>query len=960
MHRQRLSELQRALQPESHHSQIRRPRNDPDPQPHPILATGPTAHLLAEHARVEQQRASIESRFHSGWRRHEVEPAEVARPPQPELFKPKRRFGANSAHATVASLAQYVAAARADRRGAQPLATTSVPRPTATPVPKEAPLRSPLQQQIPDRTPWRRFGAGSGTGELLSSDGSPLDLPLDLLQEMSDMSVSADGLPIDAARAIQVGDAARAAGAGRAKAQIRVGPVAARHMTQLVAMLWNASSRLSAVHGALGERVASIRGAAEATALSSLWLPGGGQAGVLWPCVSRSSGQRRSNGNGHAEGDALARLWREMPHATSMVMPDGTVVGGSSPRGKGGATAALDAELERLTGLEGIMAPEADAMAAACIDPSRLLDHLNSSLPASARPQIGDAAAAAVGDGASSPLLQLVAFDGDGRGGSGDSHSQMLMAMPLQPGASSGGSKALRAVSARGSLQLWWWWWGPWWWWWRWWYWYWYRWAPPQHTPQFLLPNRHELPDKILVHQPLSVCMYAESWWMFPTVVSVEAIDGNEPECEFSYWSWHHHFSCHFGRRCSPYPSCCRTYKWFWWWQRQTCFAIRCKRPGTTRLKVSQAWAWYSNRIRTAISKNISIARRGQISLQRFACDGKGACDTSAQLPLVYEAQRMSMFANYPSCCAALPALAAAAIGIGSHVEDGGSTNNDAAMASDAQDAAAADGYLGPEHSSTGVAGSPGCRSTTAGRSAAELAAEMPPWCIRVSLTIPSAGPTVIELAGSSTTGSIVCTPASKGLDVDMSQCSADDAAADALMPSAQQPGLDSPPLLLTIPDGATTSELVLCRCKSDTHGICALARLDARQMDGANMYDASRWADNDEEQHFAPTTPHTGCCTGPGLRGGVLRRDAHSHNQCEQICRSDGGCTAFSSASWPTNNGVTMFSCFLHSHIDGDAQPIVKGGGGCPVDTRVFAAPPADRAMCSRKPVDTIRRIRR
>ena len=49
----------------------------------------------------------------------------------------------------------------------------------------------------------------------------------------------------------------------------------------------------------------------------------------------------------------------------------------------------------------------------------------------------------------------------------------------------------------------------------------------------------------------------------------VEAIDGNEPECSFSYWSWHHHFTCHFGRRCSPYPSCCRTYKWFWWWQRQ-------------------------------------------------------------------------------------------------------------------------------------------------------------------------------------------------------------------------------------------------------------------------------------------------------------------------------------------------------------------------------------------------------
>ena len=53
------------------------------------------------------------------------------------------------------------------------------------------------------------------------------------------------------------------------------------------------------------------------------------------------------------------------------------------------------------------------------------------------------------------------------------------------------------------------------------------------------------------------------------------------------------------------------------------------------------------------------------------------------------------------------------------------------------------------------------------------------------------------------------------------------------------------------------------------------------------------------------------------------------------------------------------MFSCYLHSHIDGDTQPIVKGGGSCPVDTRVFAAPPADTAMCSRKPVDTIRKIR-
>jgi len=956
---QRLSDIQRALQPQPHHSQIRRPRYDPDPQPQPILATGPTAHRLTEQARVEEQRASIESRFHSGWRRHETDPATVVRPPQPKLFKPKRRFGANSAHATVASLAQYAAAARTDRRAAQPLATTPRSQPTATPAPKEGPLRSPLQQQLPDRTPWRRFGADNGAGTLLSGDGSPLDLPLDLLQEMSEMRVSADGLPIDAGRALQVGDAARAAGSGRAKAQIRVGPVAARQMTQLVAMLWNASSRLSAVHGALGERVAGIRGAAEATALSSLWLPGGGNAGVLWPCVSRSSAQRRGAGNGHAEGDALARLWRELPHATSMVLPDGTVIGGSAPRGRGGTSSALDAELERLTGLEGIAAPDADAMAAACIDPSRLLDHLNSSMPASARPLLGEAAAAAVADGASSPLLSLVAFDGDGRGGGGGSGDALaLMAMPLQPGASSGNSKALRAVTARGSLQLWWWWWGPWWWWWRWWYWYWYRWSPPQHTPEFLRPGRHELPDRILVDEPLTVCMYTQSWWMFPTVVKVEAIDGNEPECAFSYYSWHHHFTCHFGRRCSPYPSCCRTYKWFWWWQRQTCFAIKCKTPGTTRLKVSQAWAWYSNRVRDAISKNISVARRGQIALQRFACDGTGACDTSNALPLVYEAQRMSMFANYPSCCAAVPALEAPDSNAGSAVEDSGGINADSAMASDAEDAAAADGYLGPGHSSTGVASSPGCSSTTAGRSAAELAAEMPPWCMRIALTVASAGPTVIELSGSSTTGSIVCTPASRGLDVDISQCSAEDAAADALMPSAQAPQFDTPPLLLTIADGATTSELVLCRCKSDTHGICALARLDAKQMSGANLYDASKWADDDDEQHFAPAMPHTGCCTGPGVKGGVLRTDAHSHNQCEQICRMDGGCSAFSSASWP-NNGITMFSCFLHSHVDGDANPVVKGGGGCPVDTRVFAAPPADKAMCSRKPMDTIRRVR-
>ena len=72
------------------------------------------------------------------------------------------------------------------------------------------------------------------------------------------MRVSADGLPIDAGRALQVGDAARAAGSGRAKAQIRVGPVAARQMTQLVAMLWNAAPRTRTAAGNLSDSRSSI------------------------------------------------------------------------------------------------------------------------------------------------------------------------------------------------------------------------------------------------------------------------------------------------------------------------------------------------------------------------------------------------------------------------------------------------------------------------------------------------------------------------------------------------------------------------------------------------------------------------------------------------------------------------------------------------------------------------------
>lgn len=177
-------------------------------------------------------------------------------------------------------------------------------------------------------------------------------------------------------------------------------------------------SRVHAQVALLGSNSTGLPHALEAqqtAALSRLWL-GENERRVMWPCAESSA-------------------WAAPRHAASLLLRTEPGLSSSATKQREAPADAVETHFEL-------------ASDDVCPPPQKVLDELLRSLPAAERPRVSSATAL---DDEGGPRIWLQSPGPQQRGG-----GAWLSLPPRRlPG-------RLRAVSARGSLQLWWWWWGPW------------------------------------------------------------------------------------------------------------------------------------------------------------------------------------------------------------------------------------------------------------------------------------------------------------------------------------------------------------------------------------------------------------------------------------------------------------------------------------------------------------------
>jgi hypothetical protein len=199
----------------------------------------------------------------------------------------------------------------------------------------------------------------------------------------------------------------------------------------------------------------------------------------------------------------------------------------------------------------------------------------------------------------------------------------------------------------------------------------------------------------------------------------------------------------------------------------------------------------------------------------------------------------------------------------------------------------------------------------TAGKSAEWLADRHPPWCVKAVLSMASVGETHVDIKGTSTSGSLVCTEADEGIAVSLDDLQNSDA-----------PGTGC---ALSVAEGRSETELALVRCRTPSHAQCLQVQLFAEQVPwpvaGLVRFLPTDWTAAGSLSLVGRSMVEfgDGCCRGAGLSAGSS--STTSLEGCEAQCTRFAGCSAISYAE-------AAQRCVVHNGpLTGTVQP----GGPCP-----------------------------